>query len=150
MTVLAHRVGSLRRTDSVAIEGVADIRRSLAARRSDANDPPLTSARSRANATTRADPSIGRLEMRQTDAGLTGFIRLTSAGRSGLEWIYRWNLKIGSSGRLRAPSSLSHLSGLSLRQSFCGRSANSLHCFPRRLERFLSAQMGYFSVFGIN
>ena len=36
---LAHRVGSLRRTDSVAIEGIADIRRSLAARRSDANDP---------------------------------------------------------------------------------------------------------------
>src|SRR6185295_16525063 len=32
------RVGSLRRTDSVAIEGIADIRRSLAARRSDAND----------------------------------------------------------------------------------------------------------------
>ena len=37
--LLAHRVGSLRRTDSVAIEGIADIRRSLAARRSDANDP---------------------------------------------------------------------------------------------------------------
>ena len=36
---LSHRVGSLRRTDSVAIEGIADIRRSLAARRSDANDP---------------------------------------------------------------------------------------------------------------
>jgi hypothetical protein len=34
-----HRVGLLRRTDSVAIEGIADIRRSLAARRSDANDP---------------------------------------------------------------------------------------------------------------
>jgi hypothetical protein len=33
------RVGSLRRTDSVAIEGIADIRRSLAACRSDANDP---------------------------------------------------------------------------------------------------------------
>jgi hypothetical protein len=40
---LAHRVGSLRRTDSVAIEGIADIRRSLAARRSDANDPLRTS-----------------------------------------------------------------------------------------------------------
>jgi hypothetical protein len=39
---LAHRVGSLRRTDLVAIEGIADIRRSLAARRSDANDPELT------------------------------------------------------------------------------------------------------------
>ena len=36
---MALRVGSLRRTDSVAIEGIADIRRSLAARRSDANDP---------------------------------------------------------------------------------------------------------------
>ena len=36
------RVGSLRRTDSVAIEGIADIRRSLAARRSDANDPEPT------------------------------------------------------------------------------------------------------------
>ena len=36
---MAHRVASLRRTDSVAIEGIADIRRSLAARRSDANDP---------------------------------------------------------------------------------------------------------------
>ena len=36
---VAHRVGSLRRTDSVAIEGIADIRRSLAARRSDVNDP---------------------------------------------------------------------------------------------------------------
>src|SRR6476661_2498987 len=33
------RVGSLRRTDSVAIQGIADIRRGLAARRSDANDP---------------------------------------------------------------------------------------------------------------
>jgi hypothetical protein len=32
----------LRRTDSVVIEGIADIRRSLAARRSDANDPELT------------------------------------------------------------------------------------------------------------
>ena len=39
---LAHHVGSLRRTDSVAIEGIADIRRSLAARRSDANDPDRT------------------------------------------------------------------------------------------------------------
>jgi hypothetical protein len=39
---LAHRVGLLRRTDSVAIEGIADIRRSLAARRSDANDPKRT------------------------------------------------------------------------------------------------------------
>jgi ABC-type uncharacterized transport system substrate-binding protein len=39
--LLAHRVGSLRRTDSVAIEGIADIRRSLAARRSDANDPSM-------------------------------------------------------------------------------------------------------------
>jgi hypothetical protein len=39
---MAHRVGSLRRTDSVAIEGIADIRRSLAARRSDANDPERT------------------------------------------------------------------------------------------------------------
>jgi hypothetical protein len=29
--LLAHRVGSLRRTDLVAIEGIADIRRSLAA-----------------------------------------------------------------------------------------------------------------------
>jgi hypothetical protein len=36
---MAHGVGSLRRTDSVAIEGIADILRSLAARRSDANDP---------------------------------------------------------------------------------------------------------------
>ena len=36
------RVGSLRRTDSVAIEGIADIRRSFAARRSDANDPKAT------------------------------------------------------------------------------------------------------------
>ena len=36
---MAHRVGSLRRTNSVAIEGIADIRRSLAARRSDANGP---------------------------------------------------------------------------------------------------------------
>ena len=36
---MALRVGSLRRTDSVAIEGIADIRRSLAARRSDANGP---------------------------------------------------------------------------------------------------------------
>ena len=36
-------------------------------RRKSGLDPPLTSARSRANATTRADPSIGRLEMRQTD-----------------------------------------------------------------------------------
>ena len=41
---LALRVGSLRRTDSVAIEGIADIRRSLAARRSDANDPQETLA----------------------------------------------------------------------------------------------------------
>jgi len=41
---LAHRVGSLRRTDSVAIEGIADIRRGLAARRSDANDPDRSSA----------------------------------------------------------------------------------------------------------
>jgi hypothetical protein len=39
---LAHRVGSLRRTDSVAIEGIADIGRSLAACRSDANDPSAT------------------------------------------------------------------------------------------------------------
>jgi hypothetical protein len=39
---MALRVGSLRRTDSVAIEGIADIRRSLAARRSDANDPQET------------------------------------------------------------------------------------------------------------
>ena len=39
---MAHRVGLLRRTDSVAIEGIADIRRSLAARRSDANDPKPT------------------------------------------------------------------------------------------------------------
>src|SRR6476619_4823893 len=39
------RVGSLRRTDSVAIEGIADIRRSLAARRSDANDPNRTLGR---------------------------------------------------------------------------------------------------------
>jgi hypothetical protein len=39
---MAHRVGSLRRTDSVAIEGIADIRRSLPARRSDANDPRRT------------------------------------------------------------------------------------------------------------
>jgi hypothetical protein len=36
---MAPGVGSLRRTDSVAIEGIADIRRSLAARWSDANDP---------------------------------------------------------------------------------------------------------------
>src|SRR5258707_13525605 len=36
---LYHGVGSLRRTDSVAIEGIADIRRSLAGRRSDANNP---------------------------------------------------------------------------------------------------------------
>ena len=35
---MALRVGSLRR-NSVAIEGIADIRRSLAAGRSDANDP---------------------------------------------------------------------------------------------------------------
>ena len=41
--VLAHRVGSLRRANSVAIEGIADIRRSLAARRSDANDPSCRS-----------------------------------------------------------------------------------------------------------
>ena len=41
MSFMAHGVGSLRRTDSVAIEGIADIRRSLAARRSDANDPLL-------------------------------------------------------------------------------------------------------------
>jgi len=41
---MAHGVGSLRRTDSVAIEGIADIRRSLAARRSDANDPKRASA----------------------------------------------------------------------------------------------------------
>jgi hypothetical protein len=34
-------VGSLRRTDSVAIGGIADIRRSLAARRGDAIDPEL-------------------------------------------------------------------------------------------------------------
>jgi transposase len=40
---MAHGVGSLRRTDSVAIEGIADIRRSLAARRSDANDPERSS-----------------------------------------------------------------------------------------------------------
>jgi hypothetical protein len=39
---MAHRVGSLRRTDSVAIEGIADIRRSLAARRSEAIDPTET------------------------------------------------------------------------------------------------------------
>ena len=39
---LALRVGSLRRTDSVAIEGIADIRRSLAARWSDVNDPTET------------------------------------------------------------------------------------------------------------
>jgi hypothetical protein len=39
---MALRVGSLRRTDSVAIEGIEDIRRSLAARRSDANDPEAT------------------------------------------------------------------------------------------------------------
>ena len=39
MSFMAHGVGSLRRTDSVAIEGIADIRRSLAALRSDANDP---------------------------------------------------------------------------------------------------------------
>ena len=39
---MADRVGSLRRTDSVAFEGIADIRRSLAARRSDANDPQAT------------------------------------------------------------------------------------------------------------
>ena len=36
---MAHGVGSLRRTDLVAIEGIADILRSLAARRSDANGP---------------------------------------------------------------------------------------------------------------
>ena len=42
MSFMAHGVGSLRRTDSVAIEGIADIRRSLAARRSDANDPKRT------------------------------------------------------------------------------------------------------------
>ena len=42
MSFMAHGVGSLRRTDSVAIEGIADIRRSLAARRSDANDPTAT------------------------------------------------------------------------------------------------------------
>ena len=41
---MAHRVGSLRRTDSVAIEGIADIRRSLAACRNDANDPKPTFA----------------------------------------------------------------------------------------------------------
>ena len=40
---MAHRVGSLRRTESVAIEGIADIRRSLAGRQSDANDPTRTS-----------------------------------------------------------------------------------------------------------
>ena len=40
---MALRVGSLRRTNSVAIEGIADIRRSLAARRSDANDPKRSS-----------------------------------------------------------------------------------------------------------
>ena len=38
---MALRVGSLRR-DLVAIEGIADIRRSLAAGRSDANDPEPT------------------------------------------------------------------------------------------------------------
>ena len=29
MSLLAHRIGSLRRTESAAIEGIADIRRSL-------------------------------------------------------------------------------------------------------------------------
>src|SRR6476620_7836077 len=45
---LAHRVGSLRRID----EDIADIRRSLAARRSDANDPnrPYTGPNSRSAA----------------------------------------------------------------------------------------------------
>ena len=38
-----HRVGSLRRTKSVAIEAIADILRSLAARRGDANDPNRSS-----------------------------------------------------------------------------------------------------------
>src|SRR6478735_12570452 len=38
------RVGSLRRTEPVAIAGIADIRRSLAARRTDANDPDRSSA----------------------------------------------------------------------------------------------------------
>ena len=38
-----HRVGSLRRTESVAIEAIADILRSLAARRGDANDPNRSS-----------------------------------------------------------------------------------------------------------
>ena len=42
MSANGTSVGSLRRTDSVAIEGIADIRRSLAARRSDANDPKAT------------------------------------------------------------------------------------------------------------
>ena len=37
---MALHVGSLRRTESVAIEGIADIRRSLAAH---ANDPQRTS-----------------------------------------------------------------------------------------------------------
>jgi hypothetical protein len=52
MSIMAHRVGSLRRTDSVAIEGIADIRRSLAARPSDANDPELTSAGSKSRTAT--------------------------------------------------------------------------------------------------
>src|SRR5262249_42948488 len=36
---MALSVGSLRRTDLVAVGGIADFRRSLAARRTDANDP---------------------------------------------------------------------------------------------------------------
>jgi hypothetical protein len=47
--LLAHPRGSLRRTDSVAIEGKTDIRRSVAACRNDAND----------------NPDIGRFEMPQ-------------------------------------------------------------------------------------
>jgi hypothetical protein len=39
---MALRVRSLRRTDSVVIEGIADIRRGLAARRNDANDLSAT------------------------------------------------------------------------------------------------------------
>jgi hypothetical protein len=60
---MALRVGSLRRTESVAIEGIADIRRSLAARRSDADDPERKSKPGDFARRSDADPPVRRFPL---------------------------------------------------------------------------------------
>src|SRR5262245_29558521 len=55
---MARSGGSLRRTDSVAIGGIADMRRSLAARRSDANDPLRTKAGSKSRSAATPDLTL--------------------------------------------------------------------------------------------